>query len=191
MSDPQKWVNAMQLEALNFTCGFCGKLIGAQWGWQRTDMPGQRLRICPSCLRPTYFDNGTQFPGEKFGEPVDKLPSDIERLYDEARTSCGNKAYTGAVLLLRKLLMNIAVDLGATVGETFMQYVEFFSAKGYVPPQGKHWVDHIRKKGNEANHEIILMTEEDARELIDFSEMLLKFNYEFPARVPKNSGATP
>jgi hypothetical protein len=55
---------------------------------------------------------------------------------------------------------------------------------GYVPPDGKGWVDHIRKKGNEATHEIALMTAADAEELISFVEMLLKFVYEFPARVP-------
>ena len=52
------------------------------------------------------------------------------------------------------------------------------------PPNGKGWVDHIRKKGNEAAHEIVLMTKADADELIVFSEMLLKFVYEFPNRVP-------
>lgn len=40
------------------------------------------------------------------------------------------------------------------------------------------------KKGNEATHEIVLMKKEDALDLIAFSEMLLKFIYEFPARVP-------
>ena len=45
-------------------------------------------------------------------------------------------------------------------------------------------VDHIRKKGNEANHEIKLMTQADAEELIAFTEMLLKFFYEFQNRVP-------
>jgi hypothetical protein len=55
---------------------------------------------------------------------------------------------------------------------------------GYVPPNGKGWVDHIRKKGNEATHEILLMSKTDAEELITFVEMLLKFIYEFPSRIP-------
>jgi hypothetical protein len=49
-------------------------------------------------------------------------------------------------------------------------------------------VDHIRKKGNEANHEIALMTRVDAEELLSFSEMLLKFIYEFPSRIPGARG---
>jgi hypothetical protein len=67
-----------------------------------------------------------------------------------------------------------------------MAYVEHLAASGYVPPHGKGWVDHIRKKGNEANHEIVLMEKDDAQELISFVEMLLKFIYEFPSRIPSS-----
>jgi len=81
--------------------------------------------------------------------------------------------------------MNIAVSKGATEGQNFTYYVEFLSDKNYIPPDGKEWVDYIRKKGNEANHEITIMKEEDAKDLINFIEMLLKFIYEFPALVSK------
>jgi hypothetical protein len=54
-----------------------------------------------------------------------------------------------------------------------------------VPPGGDAWVDHIRKQGNEATHEIDMKSDADARDLISFVEMLLKFIYEFPGRVPK------
>lgn len=80
--------------------------------------------------------------------------------------------------------MNIAVAEGAEEGKKFIEYVEFLAQKGYVPPGGKHWVDHIRKQGNEATHEIKMKTEAEAKDLISFVEMLLKFIYEFPARVP-------
>ncbi len=80
--------------------------------------------------------------------------------------------------------MSIAVAQGAKEGESFLAYVDDLAARGYVPPNGKAWVDHIRTKGNEANHEIKLMAQTDAEDLILFSEMLLKFIYEFPNRVP-------
>jgi hypothetical protein len=60
--------------------------------------------------------------------------------------------------------------------------------KGYVPPGGRNWVDHIRKQGNEATHEIDMKTETEAKDLISFAEMLLKFIYEFRGRVPSNEG---
>ena len=82
------------------------------------------------------------------------------------------------------MLMNIAVEQGAAEGLKFIEYVSFLSDKGFVPPNGKHWVDHIRKKGNEATHEIAIMVEQDAKELVTFVEMLLRFIYEFPNMVP-------
>lgn len=83
--------------------------------------------------------------------------------------------------------MNLAVGLGAGPDLKFIQYVEYLASQGYVPPNGKHWVDHIRQKGNEATHEIALMTEKESRELLLFIEMLLRFIYEFPALVPKTN----
>jgi hypothetical protein len=80
--------------------------------------------------------------------------------------------------------MHIAVQQGAPAGENFITYVQYLADKNYVPPNGKGWVDHVRQKGNEANHEIKIMAQTEAEELISFLEMLLKFIYEFPARVP-------
>ncbi|MCT7650544.1 DUF4145 domain-containing protein [Aliarcobacter butzleri] len=105
----------------------------------------------------------------------------------KARRCTGEGCYTGAVLLCRKMLMNIAVVQGAKEGLKFIEYVTYLSDNGYTPPNGKHWVDHIRKKGNEATHEIAVMNEDDAKELIIFIEMLLRFIYEFPMMVPTQS----
>lgn len=82
--------------------------------------------------------------------------------------------------------MNLAVAQGAKEGLKFIEYVKFLSDNGYIPPNGKHWVDHIRQKGNEATHEIALMNEADAKNILVFTEMLLKFIYEFPAMVNAN-----
>ena len=90
------------------------------------------------------------------GNPVQHVPDSLNALYEEARRCTGQGCYTGAVLLCRKMLMNIAVEQEAKEGLNFIEYVNFLSEKGYVPPNGKHWVDHIRKKGNEATHEIAL-----------------------------------
>jgi hypothetical protein len=81
--------------------------------------------------------------------------------------------------------MHIAVEKGAPAGKSFVEYVDDLAANHYIPPGGEGWVDHIRKKGNEANHEIKIMSPDDAHDLIQFSEMLLKFIYEFPAKIAK------
>ncbi|HEY6251286.1 MAG TPA: DUF4145 domain-containing protein [Candidatus Angelobacter sp.] len=152
------------------------------------------IYLCPNCNNPTYFSNRGPVPGLVPGNPVANLPSEILSLYDEARRAVSVASFTAAVLTCRKLLMNVAVAQGAKEGEPFVAYVEYLANKGYVPPNGRGWVDHIRSKGNEANHEIRLMTQAEAEELILFLEMLMKFIYEFPSKVPPaaaSSGGKP
>jgi len=79
--------------------------------------------------------------------------------------------------------MHIAVEKGAAAGESFKSYVEYLANARYVPPNGKEWVDHIRDKGNEMNHELVFASEAEANDVLGFVEMLLKFIYEFPSRV--------
>lgn len=119
------------------------------------------------------------------------VPETLSRIYGEARICTSHQCYTAAVMLSRKLLMHIAVEAGAKANLKFIEYVEYLSANNYVPPKGKHWVDHIREKGNEANHEVKLMSEKDAKDLLTFIEMLLRFNYEFPQMISPPAASTP
>lgn len=178
------WQGLNDLESKSFKCKFCDKDVATRKGYFRKGA-NWRTYVCPNCAKPTFFYDGTQIPAPLLGNKVEELPEKINSLYDEIRDCTGINAYTSAVLSCRKLLMNIAVEQGADQGKSFVYYVEFLSDKGFVPPNGKEWVDHIRKKGNEANHEIVLMSQDEALDLINFSEMLLKFIYEFPKRLRK------
>jgi len=79
--------------------------------------------------------------------------------------------------------MHIAVSKGAKEGESFVTYVDYLDAKNYLPPDGKTWVDEIRKVGNETNHDIKINSKTESEELISFVEMLLKFIFEFPGKI--------
>jgi hypothetical protein len=178
------WHGENQIQSRKFRCGFCGNTVATDTGFSSKNDGTQKLYICPHCDRPTFFDSNNQVPGVAPGMDVSHLPKELEAIYNEARRCVSIGAYTSAVLSCRKLLMHIGVQQKAEPGKPFIHYVEYLAGNGYVPPNGKAWVDHIRKKGNEATHEIVLMSRDDANELILFSEMLLKFIYEFPARVP-------
>jgi uncharacterized protein DUF4145 len=179
------WHNATPLAPKQYVCGFCGSNVASALGFLNQNGPHIGVAyVCPMCDKPTFFSQAIRVPGAPLGNSVQHVPDDVNKLYEEARSCCASSAYTAAVLLCRKLLMNIAVAEGAAAGQSFMQYVEYLAAQGYVPPKGKVWVDHIRKKGNEATHEIQIMKEQDALDLISFSEMLLKFIFEFPKKVP-------
>lgn len=80
--------------------------------------------------------------------------------------------------------MNIAVNLGATEGLSFVQYVNYFKDNHHIPPSAAGWVDHVRKVGNEANHQVVKTDREEAERLIAFLGMLLKLIYEYPASIP-------
>ena len=182
----ENWYNVASVSSKRFRCGFCDTVVATDRGWNTEgDDRFYWIRICSNCRRPTYSEGEEQYPGVAFGNPVEKLPEDISALYEEARACCAGSSYTAAVLVLRKLLMNIAVQKEAPENKKFIEYVDYLSNKGYVPPDGRSWVDHIRQKGNEATHEIRVMGKKDAEELVVFSEMLLKFIYEFPGLMSK------
>lgn len=91
-----------------------------------------------------------------------------------------SSAFSASVMCCRKLLMHIAVSKGAKQGLQFYEDVDFLACNNFIPPDVKGWVDHIRTKGNEMNHEILLASESEAKKLIDFVGVLLKVIYEFP-----------
>jgi hypothetical protein len=183
------WLSIQNIDNMSFVCGYCNDKIATDRGYAIGKKPHNSrvggLYICPNCQGPTFIDlNRNIFPSYAIGNKVNNLPDELDDLYEEARRCTSHNSYTASVLLCRKILMNIAVHQEAKENLNFLQYVEYLSGKGFIPPNGKHWVDHIRKKGNEANHEIALMNEVDAKELLIFTEMLLKFIYEFPNMIP-------
>jgi len=186
-----------QIDPQSFQCGYCNNPVTSDRGYKiggHRDGSGNQVGgvyICPSCQGALFCDVQKNFyPKPTMGNAVQNLPPGIAALYSEARACCGVGGYTAAVLSCRKILMHIAVDLGAEQNKSFMHYVEWMHDNHHIPPKGKTWVDHIRSKGNEANHEITIAKQSDAERLIKFTEMLLKVNYEFPGSLPKEQAPT-
>jgi hypothetical protein len=180
-----KWSNQMNLTSFKYVCGYCKNVVASEKGWFLENNPGRQIiYICPNCQKPSYFEPPSQIPGLPYGNDVSDIDDENTKLlYDEARNYCSTESYTASVLACRKLLMNIAVSKGAATNLSFFKYVEFLADNNYIPPDAKDWVDHIRIKGNEATHEIHIMQKEDAEELLNFIEMLLRIIYEFPAKI--------
>jgi hypothetical protein len=187
-----QWHQPQILKSKNYTCGHCDQPLASEKGWFGSDTGTGRyiwsIYICHQCHKPTFIDHlDEQSPGKTHGNKVSNInDEEVEKLYEEARKCTGINSHTASILCCRKLLMHVAVAKGAEVNLSFIDYVEFLASKNYIPPDAIDWVDQIRKKGNEANHEIVIMTKEDAEELLKFSEMLLKLIYEFPANIKKN-----
>jgi len=184
------WQNLQNVELKQYECGHCDTFVASHVGLRfvNANATVASVYVCPNCLRVTFFEGKVQQPGVAFGGRVEHISTDLDSLYQEARKCTSAGAYTAAILACRKILMHTAVDKGADPGKSFLEYVDFLAAKGYITPDGKGWVDAIRRKGNEANHEIKAMNQNDAHELLTLVEMLLKVIYEFPARAPKPLG---
>jgi hypothetical protein len=188
--DGKGWKGQVNIKNRSFTCGYCSKTVSSILGSffaanEGNGQPSGWAYICPNCKGLNIWDeDGRRYPTPLLGEPIDHVPAPLTAAYNEARRCTWTGCYTASVLLCRKMLMNIAVEQHAKEGLTFKEYITYLSEAGFVPPNGKAWVDHIKDKGNEATHAIALMKEEDARDLLTFIGMLLRFIYEFPAMVP-------
>lgn len=181
------WSGLSVVDSASFVCGHCGESISSDKGYVATDDMGRKhahIYICHACNQPSYIVGSLHVPAAALGNSVSNLPPDIESIYEEIRQATSVNAYTSAVLTARKLLMHIAVEKGADTGKTFKAYVNYLETNHFTPPGSTSWVDRIRQLGNEANHEIVIMDNEQAQLILTFLEMLLKFIYGFPAQVP-------
>ena len=182
------WQQLSNLNSKEYTCGFCGKEIGTNHGYfHQGSGPLTKIYICTNCGSPTFFDQqGNQHPGSLLGRNIKNLPSDVNEIYREIRESIKDSNYTAAQLLGRKLIMHLAVSVAeAKEGETFVSYVDHLQRAGYVPPNGKAWIDYVKKLGNEKNHEIKIGTAEESSKILKFIEVLLIFIYEFAQEIEK------
>lgn len=178
------WRGVSSIEPATWTCGFCGGATSNDKG-AADQHNNWRLRICAGCHKPTFFDEfGSSWPKPLPGRAVTFLPKDTEKLFAEARLSAQAGSPTASVMACRKILSHIAVEKGAKENLSFKAYIEYLADKGYVTPDGRVWVDYIKDRGNEANHEILLMTEKDAIGVLHLTENLLRNVYELPALVP-------
>ena len=183
------WANANPVAGATFECPHCGSkttplLIATSH--QVTDpkkvqaVAPTRIYACPGCTYPTISIEAEKryIPGQRLGRSVRNLPDNIAFLYEEATDAASVGAYTACAMVARKVLMNLAVLEGAPENKSFKQYVDYLSENGFVPKKGQPWVDKIRTGGNEATHEIELISAEQAKDVMYLLENLLRFNFE-------------
>jgi hypothetical protein len=167
-----------------YVCGHCNtKVTGAvvaTYSWQNTQGITilNKWLLCPNCSLGSVIINDRVFPGSPFGPKIQGLPADVEDAYEEARRCMEVSAYTAAELICRKILMHVAVEKGASEGESFVSYLSYLENNGYVTPPMKTWVDLIRQHGNRATHKLETPEKERAQSTVMFTAELLRLIYE-------------
>ncbi len=182
---PHAWSELIAVPAETFRCSYCSADIGASFGWRTAGQPPAVVRVCPLCNAPTFFDiKGVQWPGAKAGQPVGYLPEDVKAIYEEARSCVAANAPSGAAMLCRKILMHVAVEKGARSNRTFKYFVKWLIDNGHAPRSAEVWLRYVRDRANDVNHEIMVMSKEEAEALVRFTQALLSNVYELPSLVP-------
>lgn len=178
------WRNVEHVGPATWQCGFCSKHVGASNGYCTSNRVNF-LRVCPLCNKPSYFYGpNLMSPLARPGAEVPGLPADVQTVYDEARSSIQAGAFTGAVLLLRKMLMHVAVCEGAETGKTFEFYVNYLDSNHHLPPKAKAWMEKIRKYGNLQTHQIQVADQAAAEALLTFTTLMLRNVYEMALAPP-------
>ena len=176
------WEDTRHLKSKKFTCWNCSNVVASNRGYTVVCDNAYRIDgiyICPHCNAPHIIDsNKNEIPASLPGRPIKKLPQIVNQVYEEARKCISAGAYTAAVMVLRKILMNIAVVEGAETNLKFFQYVEYLCAEGIVHKKQQKQAEEIKNLGNAANHEIESRTKSDAEKMLKLIELILINNYE-------------
>lgn len=178
-------------QSKTFVCAYCGKEVCSERGYYESYPHHSKIYICHNCDKPTFFDatnKNAQYPGPKYGKAFTlPIPPEVNKLYEEARSAYSVNAFSAVGMCCRKLLMNICVNLGAKENQKFIDYVNYLDRENYIPKGSKKWVDIIRRKGNDATHEINFLTEQDAKQMIDFSAIIINLIYENDLAISANT----
>lgn len=193
--EPNTWENTQVLTSRQYRCHYCGSLVASHLGFQgwshgptygnNGQLQAEYIYICSHCDRPTYFNYyNTQIPAPATDEDVEFLPDNIQILFREARLAKSVHANTAAVMVCRTIIMHVAVERGAPEknkqgqSNTFVFFINYLEEQSIIPKGAKGWVDKIRTLGNEAIHDLSIMTEHDTSLILGFTTLLLKITYE-------------
>ena len=165
----------------SYRCGHCGSKTSGPVvaSYPEPRDPTVRWILCINCFKGSVWQQpGHVYPPSLAGEDLAGLPEGVAEAYEETRRCMGVRAYSGAELLCRRLLMHVAADKGAAEGLSFEAYLKHLEDEGYVTPPMKPWVDLIRKHGNKATHRLDPPDYKRAEATFLFTTELLRLVYE-------------
>jgi hypothetical protein len=179
-----------------FQCGHCATTTNGRIVCDVLTHEGITLQMCLcSCEKtlPTLLvEHGGQIlrqvPRPCEFSSHEKWPVELSKLYDEAAKCMAAGAFTAASMLCRKVLMACACHEGDDDGKNFGPYVDYITGKVLTYPRAKAAIDAIRTIGNDANHQLQFVTEDDAKRSMQIVTYMLDAIYSFPAAWPAHRG---
>lgn len=147
------------------------------------------LYFCNLCGRPTFQDglqNNEYFPKKIFGQKIE-LPEkykEIQEGFEELKKCISVNAFTAAVMIGRKLLTIIAYNYPQISDEIkkkiennqikFIECVDELKKINALPFINHYLFDIVRKLGNNANHQLEQRSKDDAKEIYEALELIMR-----------------
>ena len=160
---------------VKFECVDCGKMtdgiiIGSYTGTAKCPYPepkfflypNMRLVQCSVCKMKRALRYGLRSDDTYWENPDED--DYVGLTYREARLCISHNLYTATVMLCRKLIMSLAVDLGATEGATYKEYIKYILDTD-LATSIISILEPIRVHGNHTNHYLAPPSEEVAEEI--------------------------
>ena len=142
--------------------------------------------------RDGYFSELSVHPSPHQTDAPTHVPKQIAREFEEALDNLQRNNWTSAGMMFRRVLQRATSSL-APKGTDFtkMRLVERIDAleeKRSITPAMKAWAHNIRLEGNDATHdEAEEFSEQRARGMKDFTELLLIYAFSLPARIAESN----
>jgi hypothetical protein len=105
--------------------------------------------------------------------PLDGVPESVRRAYEQASRAFGASLYEPCALMCRRCLEGVCKVQGAS-GSNLNTKLESLEKSGAIDARMIRWAHGIRLLGNDAAHDLdTVISQEDARDVLDFTEALL------------------
>lgn len=191
MSDNKKF----KVSYLSFKCPFCDHAATFDTMTESFDSESiidYLTMLCPNCREIVFviyngIDEKIENIYPKSIPKCDKrIPKKIADDFLEAKRCFGAGAPKGTVVMCRRALQNSAIEKGAKKRDLFDQLNELASSQ-IIPKELQKLGHSIRSIGKYGAHpkedELDKVTEENAKEILDFLDHFLNYVFVMPKRV--------
>ncbi|WP_161636066.1 DUF4145 domain-containing protein [Deinococcus phoenicis] len=185
------------------TCAYCDTRgsFDKELESQRTQTGGRFVETtwltlkCQACSNRTFITHGphsysgvdyVQFPrpigASSVNEAVPPVPA---RFYVQAQENIRTKSWDGAILLARSALQAVTRGFEAQ-GRNLAAEIDDLAERKLIVASMRDWAHQVREVGNDSAHPRETdtpPTEEDAREIVEFTGLMLHLLYVLPARI--------
>jgi len=180
--------------AVSIYCPYCHKYTElSERGAYNTSQYLYWMGQCNACHKVVLVlsSRQTKHVVQIYPNPLPKLvdsriPASIKNDFEEALECFSLSAFRSAGVMSRRALQCCCLDKGANENQRLVDQIEWLFTQGVLTKDLKDWAHEVRLTGNDAAHpqkpgEDTLVTEEDAKDILELLEQFTNVLYVAPA----------